>query len=359
MLNDLVLSLWNREHNAENLLKLAESSAVDRILLYAHQEYNYVNSGSGQIDFISLAEYSKKNNIPFIITTCRCDNQPLPYNAAEYKNIEISYWDSYWFIDTYLNQDNIRRDTKEEAPAQFKYPFVSMNNRSHLHRCAMMDLLAKYDLFDVGAVSWRDEYVAWQYVNDTDPMLVHAGGARAYPFKYWTPKRQFLTERDRSDPRTCSPHSLPYEYTESFMQLVVETSVDTIIFSEKTCVPLFVKKPFLVLGAPGHHAALNDRGFVNYDEIFDYSFDSELDTVQRANMIALNLRKISGKTPEELRHLYDLLLPKLIYNYNQAVKYVLDTRNIPDIIKEGYSDPKNEYCSRMLLDFITIYDNKI
>lgn len=359
MINEVVLSLWNREHNPENLLKLSETSVTDRILLYAHQEYNYITSGSEHINFISLADYSKKNNIPFIITTCRCAEQPLPYVHEEYKNIEIAYWDSYWFIDTFMMQTNILLGVDQVAPAQFKYPFVSMNNRSHLHRCAMMDMLAKYDLFDVGAVSWRNEYIAWQYVNDTDPMLTHAGGNRTYPFKYWTPKRLFLTERDRIDPRTCSPHSLPYEYTESFMQLVVETSVDTIIFSEKTCMPLFVKKPFLVLGSPGHHAALNDRGFVNYDEVFDYSFDSEPDTERRADMIAQMIKEISRKPPHEIRHLYDLIEPKLIYNYNQAVKYALDTRNIPDLIKEGYSDPTNEYCSRVLLDFITIYDNKI
>ena len=116
--------------------------------------------------------------------------------------------------------------------------------------------------------------------------------------------------------------------------------------------PLFQKKPFIVLGRHGHHALLRYYGFLLYDELFDYSFDYDPILEHRCDAIAGNIIRISKMTQYEMSSMYQTLLPKLEYNYNLARKIALDKNNIPEIINESFQDPSNNLCSRDVVDFI-------
>jgi hypothetical protein len=65
-------------------------------------------------------------------------------------------------------------------------------------------------------------------------------------------------------------------------------------------------------------------GFVNYDEIFDYSFDTEPDLHIRYEKIIENVKRLSVLSREELTELYKKLWPKVIHNKRVAMDYVND-----------------------------------
>ena len=187
----------------------------------------------------------------------------------------------------------------------------------------MMDQLAKHQLIDLGAIAWRD------FVHQGSGYTGPAGNSTNYDFKYWQPKVMLLDQHG-VDQQTVlfNQEAMVSEYRYSFMQIVPETDDQNVFISEKTVVPLLFNKPFLVAGSVNHHKTLESFGFKLYDEIFDYSFDSEVDMNARYDGIAKNLDKIRNSNWLELR---EQVRDKLVYNRNLALSYVFD--KVPEPIK--------------------------
>jgi endonuclease III-like uncharacterized protein len=74
---------------------------------------------------------------------------------------------------------------------------------------------------------------------------------------------------------------------------------------------LFIGQPFLTLCAKDTHKTLKGYGFELYDEIFDYSFDSEPDYKDRIRGIIDNVERLKGKDYSEL---YRLIEDKVEHN---------------------------------------------
>lgn len=116
------------------------------------------------------------------------------------------------------------------------------------------------------------------------------------------------------------------------MQLVNESAGHIIIFSEKVVFPLFFNKLFLVSGAVNYHKELQKLGFVLYDDVFDYSFDSEPDMKTRYTMITANLERLRGYSKEKLNELYTLSLSKIEHNKRNLITISSQTKFIPNYI---------------------------
>ena len=67
-------------------------------------------------------------------------------------NYETIYWPTYWI--NWANE-NLRYVNKPVFDInKVKHPFISLNNRSHYHRCVFIDEMAKQNLLDKGVVTW-------------------------------------------------------------------------------------------------------------------------------------------------------------------------------------------------------------
>jgi hypothetical protein len=232
---------------------------------------------------------------------------------------DIEFWNTHWLNWTEIQLHSAHK-TYQPEPDKFKYPFISLNNRSQLHRCVFIDQLARLQLIDKGAVSW----------------LRHGNENAEYPYQYFDNKIRIL---DPGYTVQLTPVTLfPSEFHESLFHVVSETTsviVNVPMISEKTAIPLFYKKPFVVLGASNHHKNLVDLGFKLYDEIIDYSFDEVENLNQRVNMLAYQLTKLVDTNYSKL---YNILKPKIEYNYNRAIEIVQSLEYIPDIIKERHRE---------------------
>jgi hypothetical protein len=183
-----------------------------------------------------------------------------------------------------------------------------------LHRCLLIDLLAKHDLMKYGAISLHNapvpELYQWKYF-DYKPLVLD---------------QQFPTEKDFN--------TLPDQYYESFAQLISEASGDTIMMSEKTAIPLLLGKPFLVASQMHFHKFLKGLGFELYDEIFDYSFDDEPDEEKRYEMLLDNFKRLCQIPLSELPKLQQLIANKIFFNKKHARSLVFDTATCPELAME-------------------------
>jgi hypothetical protein len=127
---------------------------------------------------------------------------------------------------------------------------------------------------------------------------------------------------------------IPTEYNQSLFHVVTEATHKSNFITEKTMIPTLLKKPYIVLGKEGFNSKLVELGFQLYDEVFDYSFDSESDIFKRTEMFVNNVNKISKMDYLDLKSMYHTLLPKIIHNYNRAIEISKDHSYIPDTIKE-------------------------
>lgn len=286
--------------------------------------------------YYKIFEIAHQHNIPITILTPYLREMPplMDFSDPLYQNTKIIHWETFWFNRTYeawrphneynnskqLEMFNLRNG---EYLNDFKYPYITLNNISKNHRCLMMDLLAKHNLIDKGAIAWRDirrncDDIRHTFSDDmTDSLYCN------YLYKYWKPKRMIL---DQNINDKFFQETMPVEYNQSFMQLVAESDDEIVFYSEKTATPILLNKPFLIVGAKGYHTGLKNRGFELYDEIFDYSFDNENDDLLRYEGVIENVKRISILNSFELRELHKQLFEKLVHNKQHALNVI---NNIP------------------------------
>jgi len=289
------------EKHSEVLHKL-EVDEYDVCIFYAASEWEYWFDLDPSRVWSKLLEVTKRRNKPVEVITGAhvvLKNEPI------YTNVTVNNWDTYWMYSTY---DRVAHLPTKDEPIQYHY--IYMNHKSHQWRCHLMDLVVKNDLLKYGAVSWHT------IPND-------------YDWKYFQPKEIVLT-----DPFAESKDHfiLPIEYNQSFAQLISESNTATIFMTEKTCIPLVLGKPFLVATAPNYHRFLESIGFELYTEIFDYSFDSELDEEKRFEGLLANFDILCKLSINELPNLYKTIEAKINRNKQRAMDIGKNQLGKPSIL---------------------------
>lgn len=293
------------------------------IIYLNYAEFEYHKTGTIPA-FDELVDYANYHNAKLYIVNNNFEEDLYFHDITDerYRAVELIRYPTY-FVQQWANsfkhyEDRIQKDS-------FEHLFVCLNLKPHWWRALQVDLLAKYELFDHGAISWG------HYVFDESGNRLPFDRI-SHKWDYWTPELVKLTEEDILHEGRGWGSQLPDEYFKSFMQLVTESTIFCSCISEKTVTALAMKKPFLVSGAMGFHKNLKKMGFALFDEIFDYSFDMVKDDTIRFELIAKNIKKLTRYSNEELAGLYNFLLPKIEHNYNMLNKIAKDYKQIPKII---------------------------
>jgi|DEB19_MinimDraft_3_1074340.scaffolds.fasta_scaffold01381_2 hypothetical protein len=302
-MNYAILDIWFNKEKNENFYKRIKSEKFDKIFLFAMHEPDYWT----MLNFYPILEECEKQNKQLNIIT----SVEEYFNDIEPKNLNVTFekWPTFWLNRTLGNLDLSRQFSN----TTFKYPYIMMVNKAHLWRCQLLDLLGKHKLIHKGAVSW------------------HQLPKFPYTWKYVRPRIMTLTDHYRRD---MHHGKVPEEYFNSFVQLVSETSIDARWTTEKTITPLMLGKPFIVAASPYFHKMLKDWGIELYDELFDYSFDSVLDTEQRYDMLLENIKRICEYSPSELSVLYETVKDKIEFNKKKIFEITSDFNNFPATAKE-------------------------
>lgn len=354
-------SVWTSNPEKYVIYLFANKNKITKVIINSLDDflYNLIGGNDKVLDEILII--CKQYNIPIVM----CSMYSEKYNEklrdfSGFDNFKRIEWPTYWFTRTFLTMNkhenkilnlnildkNVNLDTK------FDFTFINLNHLAKKHRCQLVDLLYKNNLFDFGAISWRDNIGGFdknqkpigmtntEYVSKTNPSY--------YKFKYWKPEVLLLDHVNEKESLNAQD-ILPKHYNECFMQIVTES--DDIIFeiTEKTCVPLLFNKPFLVVGGKNFHNNLKDLGFELYDEIFDYSFDSDDSLLTRTEGVINNVLKINSI--KDKTQLFKSIEEKLLYNRRIALEMALI--NIPDDIQQTVQELLNSNIHDSLTWFIS------
>jgi len=127
----------------------------------------------------------------------------------------------------------------------------------------------------------------------------------------------------------------PMWYNDTCFSVVIESfngqrlNVETPVFlTEKVFKPIAGYQPFVVVGGAGILAYLKSQGFETYDNLFDESYDTEIDLDKKLDIIARNIENYvkqpyDALTLEKTKHNFELF-----YNVDIAHRGI-----VTDIVK--------------------------
>ena len=287
----------------------------DKILIFSGSEMD-IDLIYGDLYYL-LADWCVNNNKKIHVFV-----PAMPYNVQVPNHVEIhigvqtydfnnfdTIIDHYRPIKPNEESDDINLGQVVSNPSLL---FTCYNNRPCNYRSYLIDQLAKHYLLynSITTYKWGTETLhpdSWLYY-DGDPKLVDEEN-----IKY--------------------KHVLPRKYLLGAIDVVTESRIGDLEFymSEKTTKPLIALKPFLVLGAPGYHKWLRDhKGIQLYEELFDYSFDDELNYKKRAKGIVENIIRLTEiyKTPDDYKTLIETIKHKAKRNLIAYMDHVFSGKSI-------------------------------
>jgi len=365
----------------QEVLALKNLQELDAIYFHCWEEFVSHADVWLKADWKEIAETVNEistivgKDIPLVITTASMEEwNPLPFdkNDVFYRNIKFVYLPTFLFFRTqyrlgpginpkqpvyngYIQknyQHNFDVAGLDIADSQtgldasnFKFTYIYMTLFPKYHRCLAMDFLAKNNLIERGAISWR-EYDRTLDRSKIKPGVLdsqHDITVTPFPWRWWNPKRLFL-DQVFDEPGPIIWDWLPKEYSQSFMSIVGESLNSWPGASEKTAVPLMYNKPFLIAGGAHSHRHLEDMGFKLYDEIFDYSFDKILDLEKRMEALIEQVVELDKKIQQHgYQALLDKIKDKLVFNKIRAHEITVDPNWIPKEVVDFFNNTHVTY----------------
>jgi hypothetical protein len=123
---------------------------------------------------------------------------------------------------------------------------------------------------------------------------------------------------ETDSPMHSNQLSLFAESADTLLYLVTETVAHgrRLHLTEKTFKPICLRMPFIIAGTCGSLAYLRSYGFKTFGDLWDESYDDEINDDQRMEKIAWVLRGLDGTNQKEKQRLFDLARETCEYNYN-------------------------------------------
>ena len=113
-------------------------------------------------------------------------------------------------------------------------------------------------------------------------------------------------------------------YEDSYFNIVLETMIDIdnsggVLFSEKTCKPIFNNQFFLAVSSHGHMAHLRELGYQTFGRVIDEHYDSIANNQQRFESVLAVAKDLAARPLAELHEIYQKLQPEISHNHRTFV----------------------------------------
>lgn len=258
------------------------------------------------------------------------------------KNVKILPWktsDLHYSL-RYLEEVYGKHISEINIDTSFEKLFLCLNRHPRPNRSLILDEICKNDLFDYGLVSWNELSTSWH---------------NPFDFKCWQERVMTLDMADKLD--NIEYINQDVEFNTDFLlnnkclfALVGESLYTNheVFITEKTYKNLLIGQPMLVSGPLHHNLELEKLGFKKYDEIFDYSFDSEMDLETKIQKFVENLNQYKNSNLQDLYHRIEDIVQ---YNKNRAIEISENDPFIPFELINFYKENKqmfldNKYIMR-------------
>lgn len=303
---------WGSTVNPKMLSHAVIHHPIDRVILFGPEEHTVIHYDEVKSTSIKFEKFMMNHGVSLIRVVGALMNKEWNPKYPMLKKQGVYDWHVFFAQATVLNPVLVKKPYSSlPVHREIKKHFISLNRKAHPHRCLFIDLLHKHELQQHGIITWHNQ-------DHPDP---------PYEFNYWEPSLLKIEENiDLSG--EFDMHTPPSQFQETLFSVVCESTPDFIFLTEKTFIPIFNKRPFLIFGAKHINAYLKELKFELFDEIIDYSFDGVDDISERFDLGMVELKKICELDPNKL---LKLLKPKIDHNYKNLLNI---TRN-----SEEYVDP--------------------
>jgi hypothetical protein len=306
-------------------IDIIENSYGVKTIIYSHwTEYkmlwyndflNYGQEFKSNHLFIKFGESLVKKDIQFyLVVGCEYNEVFEFFVKYPIPNFHIIYWSTFLLSHNHNNFTTLYPNQERRINKYFQHLFICYNNKTRYHRCEMMDELCKRDLLKNNLYSW---------VDTTNNSQGRENLGFYEEFECFDNQQLKIDDFNENTK----------EFTDKlfnmncFINIVTESDIDALFITEKTYRQLLIGQPFLSLCAKDTHKTLKGYGFELYDEIFDYSFDSDPNYKNRIKGIIDNIERLKGKDYNEL---YKLIENKVEHNVKLCYK----------MLNESYLTPK-------------------
>lgn len=277
-------------------------------------------------------------------------------NGGDYviRNVKILTWNTFdLHYSTQFLVDSYKKPIEEiNINTNFERLFFSLNRHPRSQRAIIMDNFCKNDLFDFGLVSWNKLSKEWH---------------ESYEFDCWEEKRMVLDMFEKIDYIDAVDQRVDFNTeflinNRCLFNVVGETMTGNheVFISEKTYKNFLIGQPFISVGPLYHNQQLKNLGFKLYDEIFDYSYDSNMDTEERVIGMVNNLNQYKHT---DLSKLYDQIKEITIFNKNKSIEIYHNDSYIPIELITLYKNHPDKFIENkfvtMECNIQEIFKNKI
>jgi hypothetical protein len=124
-------------------------------------------------------------------------------------------------------------------------------------------------------------------------------------------------------------------YEDSYFNVVLETMIDVdnsggVLFSEKTCKPLFNNQFFVAVSSHNHMAHLRDLGYQSFGRVIDEHYDSIINNQERFESVLALTKSLCARPLSELHEIYQQLQPEITHNHQVFVAGM--KRRLQDVV---------------------------
>lgn len=267
----------------------------------------------------------------------------ISFLKKEFGFIAISYFSFFDFPNCYNTFGEIEcRDARQNWQRNYniklfkhiKKHFLTLNrsyrNSAHGLRLNLYNFLKDNDLLKISNASFR---FVEEFDTNFDEKISDI--------------EEINTNADKH-----SNFSIKNIYENSFLYIITESSTNRFLnvkikvnsdernenfkndyLTEKTAKALSLGMPFLLIGPPHSLKKLKSFGFKTFDKWWDESYDEELDSNRRFEMISEQILKISKYSLDDLTKIHIEMFPTLIHNRD----------NIQNVYKINFNNYKLIY----------------
>jgi hypothetical protein len=226
------------------------------------------------------------------------------------------------------------KEYNQHPPLDYKNFLCSFNGSAHVSRKLLVSALDKFGWFDQNYCT-KNFSLTPKILDGHLQDLVDRG---AYWPKFFSFDPEFLETVHSDDYRPYDHlHNirvLESRLTQSFIHVVSETMSTSYhpFVSEKSFYSIVTRGLFVVYAQPGWHDYFEKHfGFKKYSKLFDYTFDSIINPVERLVSLLSMLSKFSRLSANDWTDLYHLEQDTIEYNYNHYF-----SGNYLDCLKKYY-----------------------
>lgn len=352
------IDLLELDYQVEEIQEMLESVykneyKLDEKIVILHYDtdfYLYNSIGVTLHNLITIINYLNISPSVFIILTNHygLNSELEQYYKKNYRSFNI---DNDWFNiieNNYTSQqapeDNFL-DCKVDSN-QIMYHYSCLNGSPRTHRKVLLAAMSELNIINKGITSWMfansDQNISSEInhvgykdkktninllkiepftrINDHWPLSDYldkclTNHITQFDYNYQHKEVTGKPNHNRWDLQFCR---------KAFLQVVTETVLDYphVYFTEKTIRNFLLKRPFVIVGAPGTLKILHSLGFKTFNDFWNEDYDNTLDPSQRIHKILKIIEDICSKDITELQSMCYNMREILDYNFkNYTTNY--------------------------------------